>query len=223
VINHVEAINEIWKDVIGYEDYYQISNLGSIRSKDRQVYNGKAYYTKKGRLLKPTMNTTGYWKIELKSTGCSRKTIKIHRLVAIAFIENPLNKPDIKHFDGNKLNNIVTNLEWCTHMDSFKISKEELYEMYVVKNMRRREIADALSVALHIVNSHLKKYGIKKSSDKIFEVRSIYGVKLVDIIADINAGLKNNEIAKKYNCSSGLIATRRYQLKNNMIRKDDTN
>ena len=94
---------EIWKDIKNYEGYYQVSNFGNIRSlHKRNKYN----------LMKLPIKR-GYYQIGLRKDG-TRKFCQVHRLVAQAFIDNPLNLPQVNHKDENKLNNIVDNLEWCT-------------------------------------------------------------------------------------------------------------
>lgn len=91
---------EIWKDVVGAEDYYQISNLGRIKSKGT------------GEILKPSKSGE-YRHIELRY-GID-KNVLIHRLVAEAFVPNPLNLPCVNHIDEDKENNRADNLEWCTY------------------------------------------------------------------------------------------------------------
>jgi hypothetical protein len=95
--------NEIWKDVYGYEGLYQISNLGNVRSNYK--------------LLTPQKTRFGYMKIRL-SINNVRKGFFMHRLVAIAFIENKENKRCVNHKDGIKTNNNVDNLEWATHSEN---------------------------------------------------------------------------------------------------------
>lgn len=97
-------MEEIWKDIKDYEGHYQVSNLGNVRS----IKNNKKI------LLKPYKNVkrSGYLEVYLRLPG-SKKTFKIHRLVAQAFIENPNNLPQINHKDENKEHNNVNNLEWC--------------------------------------------------------------------------------------------------------------
>lgn len=110
---------EIWKDIEGYENYYQISNLGNIKSLPRKIINNKGYYISKEKILSAGLSASGYMHIALCRFG-KNKTFKIHRLKAIAFIPNPENKPCINHIDGNKLNNDIYNLEWCTHSENHK-------------------------------------------------------------------------------------------------------
>ena len=96
-------MEEIWKDIEGYEGLYQISNKGRVKS----LKWGKE------RILKPGITSSGYLKVLLCKNGMI-KHIKIHRLVANAFITNPENKPQVNHKDENKFNNSVNNLEWST-------------------------------------------------------------------------------------------------------------
>ena len=96
-------MKELWLDILGLENYYQISNTGKIKNKN-------------GKLLKPYLQN-GYLRIGLFKNN-KTKSFYIHRLVATAFIKNKENKPIINHIDGNKLNNSVNNLEWCTYAEN---------------------------------------------------------------------------------------------------------
>ena len=89
---------EEFRDIPGYEGVYEVSNLGRVR--------------RNGRILKPTNDRGGYLFVNLCKNG-TRKTVKIHRLVAYAFLPNPQNLPQINHIDEDKTNNAVDNLEWC--------------------------------------------------------------------------------------------------------------
>ncbi|MGN1298135.1 MAG: NUMOD4 domain-containing protein [Clostridia bacterium] len=111
-------MEEVWKDIDGYEGLYQVSNLGRVKSFDRYVKNKMSNKNiKKGRVLRPCVSKYGYLNVNLvKNT--KGKTSAIHRLVAIAFIENPENKLCVNHIDGNKKNNNVYNLEWVTHSEN---------------------------------------------------------------------------------------------------------
>ena len=106
-------MEEIWKDVPGYDGLYQVSNLGRVKSmKKTYLICNKVAYTKQESILKQSL-TKGYYKVELNSRGKS-KNFLVHRLVAMAFIPNPNNLPQINHKDENPQNNCVDNLEWCT-------------------------------------------------------------------------------------------------------------
>ena len=100
-------MNEIWKDILGYEGLYQISNLGDVRSLN---YN----HTGEIKLLKQSTDKYGYKRVGLFKNGKEKKYL-IHRLVAMTFIPNPDNLPIINHKDEDKTNNNVNNLEWCTY------------------------------------------------------------------------------------------------------------
>lgn len=140
----VETQNEIWKDAPGYEGYYQVSNLGNIKSLSRYVNHGSYKYFRNSRIRKPFI-AGGYYQLTLDIDG-QHSNEMIHRLVAKAFIDNPENHPYVNHKDGNKLNNCVDNLEWCTASDNAKhavklglIRKDDL-----IKNSRLG--ADKVSV-----------------------------------------------------------------------------
>lgn len=105
--------NEIWKDIPGYEGYYQVSNLGRVKSLSRIVANPLGAYISKERILKLTHRKDGYINTSLLKDKVAKKMF-VHRLVAMAFIPNPNNYPDINHKDENPSNNCVENLEWCT-------------------------------------------------------------------------------------------------------------
>ncbi len=107
-------MNEIWKDIEGYEGLYQISNLGRVKRLDRYVKGRWGnYYLLNGKLIKERKTKDGYLRVGLQ-TGKKQKMFAIHRLVAKAFIPNPDNLPQVNHKDENKENNCVDNLEWCT-------------------------------------------------------------------------------------------------------------
>lgn len=103
---------ETWRQVVGFEGIYEVSDNGNIRSVDRFVPNRKNKFNK-GNNLKLKISNFGYARVGL-CDGYSQKFRFVHRLVAFAFIPNPDNKPYINHIDGNKLNNCIENLEWVT-------------------------------------------------------------------------------------------------------------
>lgn len=106
---------EIWKDIEGYENLYQVSNYGRVRSVDRYVnYLRGGKRLMKGKIIKQTSTTLGYKQVKLCKDGKSKNNL-IHRLVAESFIPNQYNLPEVNHIDENKSNNRVDNLEWVTH------------------------------------------------------------------------------------------------------------
>lgn len=111
---------EIWKPVVGWEKDYEVSSYGRIRSRDRAVgvrtYGKETHKTIKGRMMTPQYDKDGYFVIHLRDTFNGRnRLLKLHRLVAEAFIPNTENYPQIDHIDGNRDNNFVENLRWCTN------------------------------------------------------------------------------------------------------------
>ena len=112
-------MEEIWKDVLGFEEFYQVSSLGRVRGKDRLVrHSGTLERIQYGKLIKPRVNKrNGYVHVGLHKDGIA-KSCKIHRLVALAFIDNIENKPEVNHLDENKSNNRVDNLMWATKIEN---------------------------------------------------------------------------------------------------------
>ncbi|ATC61752.1 NUMOD4 motif-containing HNH endonuclease [Pseudolactococcus raffinolactis] len=110
---------EVWKDVLGYEGYYQVSNCGRIRTVENRPYMEQQYDLDlyKQHFLSPSKSPNGYRHITFCVNGI-KKTKSIHRIVAEAFLPNHSDKPEVNHIDGNKENNHVENLEWCTASDN---------------------------------------------------------------------------------------------------------
>ena len=105
-------MEEIWRKIPGVPDYYEVSNLGRTRSLDHDTPTKHGFRHFKGRVLKQKENYQGY----LVFGYGSSHTMYVHRAVALAFIPNPNNYPEINHKDENKHNNCVDNLEWCSRL-----------------------------------------------------------------------------------------------------------
>lgn len=138
-------LEEIWQDVILPDvdvGRYQVSNLGNIRSNDWQVKNRYGYRTVKGKVMK--LHGEPYTQCSL-----SNKAYYVHRVVAIHFIPNPDNLPEVNHIDGNIRNNCVDNLEWCNkstnaqHMYQNGMSCKATPVICVEDNIQFRSISEA--------------------------------------------------------------------------------
>lgn len=117
-------MTEIWKDIQGYEGFYQISNLGNVKSLERVVDKGNGILQhRKERIMNKRESVDGYYVAKLNVNKKS-KSIAIHILVARHFIDNPNNYPEVNHKDCNRKNNQVDNLEWCTHQQNVEHSKQ---------------------------------------------------------------------------------------------------
>ena len=168
---------EIWRDITGYEGLYQISNLGNVR-------NIKFY-----RKVNPYEHK-GYLRVALcKNNHCTHSYV--HRLVAQEFILNSSNKPEVNHKDGNKLNNCVFNLEWCTHQENMEHARKTgLWK--VTENMKR-------ALIIH----HKKPVSQYTMSGKF--VRSFDSAKSASDYTNINSGNITLCCKGKRNSAGGYI------------------
>lgn len=115
---YMTKLKEIWKEIPNYEGLYKVSNLGRIKSLKRIIsLFGKLDRVHAERILRSSKGTNGYLQVYLCYDGL-RPVFRVHRIVAFAFVENPLNKLYVNHKDGNRQNNHVSNLEWCTKSEN---------------------------------------------------------------------------------------------------------
>ena len=109
-------MKEVWVDICGYDGFYQVSNIGNVR-RTRYCDAASASHHTPMRNMKSHVSSLGYHRIKLTINGVSKLHF-IHRLVAGSFIPNPNGLPCVNHMDGNKSNNCVSNLEWCSHAEN---------------------------------------------------------------------------------------------------------
>jgi hypothetical protein len=149
---------EIIKPLPGYEKEYAISNLGNVYS---LIFKSRHGTFKRQKLLKPNISKSGYFSFALGSQkdGLMKRYL-LHRLVALTFLPNPNNKPIVNHIDGDKSNNAVSNLEWCTvseneihahktglknfsknHRANACLNQDQVEEIRTIKNLTQRSIA----------------------------------------------------------------------------------
>lgn len=122
----------IWRDVSGYEGLYQVSDSGVVRNKRTSA------------VLKVSINHGGYERVKLyKHIDGKRvaKTFLVHRLIALSFVPNEENKPQVNHIDGNKKNNCANNLEWCTQSENLAHSvRIGLRDMSCCTNVTKKKV-----------------------------------------------------------------------------------
>lgn len=165
---------EIWKDIKGYEGFYQVSNLGNIKSLQRFIKRQSGFEVfVRQRILKPGKSKKGYWLVVLRNSG-KDGTQKVHRLVAQHFIENPKNFDQVNHKDGIKTNNHVDNLEWCDNslnqIHSYRVlgKKGHMAGKHGKNNPNSKKVAQIKNgVTLKIFDSSVeafKQTGIHRSN-----------------------------------------------------------
>jgi len=131
---------EQWEDIKGYEGIYQVSNIGEIKKLETKMpmpYGG--FRLDKEKILVKAVCKKGYYNIGLSKSN-KKSSYKVHRLVALAFIPNPENKPQVNHKNGVKTDNCVGNLEWCTGSENVKHSYKNGLSDNVLKAASKKVI-----------------------------------------------------------------------------------
>lgn len=184
-------LNEEFRDVKGFEGIYQVSNYGRIKSLKRTLnqYNGYGYssHPYRERILSLYKHKYGYWAVNL-SKKCKGHLHQVHRLVAMAFIPNPANKPCVNHLDCNPSNNRIDNLEWCTQKENIE---------YCIKLNRRCDFKGSKSPCAKQVILRDKDGNFIKEYGCLNDVAKDLGVSKALICLYLKDKIKR----KKYNIS----------------------
>jgi hypothetical protein len=110
-------VGEEWRPIDGYEEFYQVSNLGRIKALPRKTGNRQGSYITPERILKPYVCKSGYCDVSLYSQGKPKK-FRVHRLVALAFVPKEEMREYVNHKNSDRKDNVATNLEWCTPLEN---------------------------------------------------------------------------------------------------------
>ena len=121
----MKAIKEIWKNINGYEDRYQVSNFGRVKSKPFVRGNHTGTYVTEEKIMKLQKNKKGYLRVSLYK-NYKAKMFSVHRLVAEAFLINEMKYKEVNHKDFDKTNNKVSNLEWCSRIYNLNYGDTQL-------------------------------------------------------------------------------------------------
>lgn len=133
-------LQEIWKDIPGFESRFKVSNHGRIKSIDRLV---NSVHGPKSKRVKGCIRVIGYDRAGYANINLEEKTYSLHRIVGKVFIPNPENKPEINHKDGNKANNHVSNLEWVS------VSENKKHRYRVLKQPPSRSMLGKTGLLMH--------------------------------------------------------------------------
>lgn len=212
---------EIWKDInvingVDYTGYYRVSNFGRVKSLERTVKrrNG-SLRTVKERIMVQTVFNKEYLKVGLSKYG-KVKNMPVHRLVAIAFIPNPLNKPQINHIDSNPSNNHVNNLEWVTPKENMRhaiefgnmngiLKKDTADVIKLYKNGRSaQQISKIYKVGAKTITGVLKRNNIFiRNKSQAILIKNTYDKQKIIDLYQLGAG--SPKIAKLFNISESTI------------------
>ena len=159
---------EIWKNIENYEGY-QISNFGNVKSLSKKIKCKNGFRTTKEKILKLKKSKQGYLSIQLKNKG---NFFSVHRLVALAFIDNPENKPQVNHINGIKHDNRIDNLEWCNQSENqihAYVNKLQIPSLHNRPNGENQGLSKLKNEdVMFILENYKKGMGIKFS--KLFNV-----------------------------------------------------
>ena len=163
-------MKEVWKDILGYEGLYQVNEYGNVKSLSRTITKGNITYVTKDRILKQSVDSVGYPYVNL-SDYKKQKTFRVHQLVAVAFLNHTPDKHKglvIDHIDGNKLNNMTTNLQLITNKKNTSKDRKNKTSKYTGVSLHKQSNK---WLAQFKENGRVKYLGIFKTEE---EARDTY-------------------------------------------------
>lgn len=188
-------MQEIWKEIKLYGRTYEVSNLGQVRTVEERLQRSSGeYYTIRPRVLKQRLNSDGYCQVTV-GFHSKRTVVRVHRLVAMAFIPNPQNKEEVNHIDFDRTNNRVDNLEWVSHSDNIKYSA-----------INNKEVISASKAG---ANNGRATY----TEDDVRKIREMYdnGISVMDIIKEFYPTLDFTERKKKWSRVSDIAKRKTFK------------
>ena len=208
---------EVWKDIQGYEKVYQVSNLGRVKSLERYIIknNNIKFYVRE-RILKQSKTGPDYWYVRLSYKGIVFKK-SVHRLVAITFIPNPLNKRCVNHIDSNHLNNNVSNLEWNTYKEN---SIHAAKHAYLIKNYNVTKIINEYNSGLSLIDVGVLNNLSNSTIQRVLNIENVLIRKSSQpkkryylILNLLNNKMSTKEISLKLNITSGNVRSYKFRMK----------
>lgn len=158
---------EIWKNIPNYEDKYQVSNLGRVKSLQR--WSGTKFYDREYILNNYVNKKNGYVYVYLTKNNKS-KNVRLHKLVAENFIDNSNNYNQINHIDGNKQNNNVENLEWCNSSynirDMYKRNGKYLKDNEIIEKYKKLKSCNKVAKIFNMSGENIRQILIRNNIDR---------------------------------------------------------
>lgn len=199
-------MEEIWKDVPGYEGIYSVSTTGLVTNYGRVVAGGRG--REKPKLLKPRIDKKGYLRLDFVNKDGKRSMVGVHRVVALTFIPNPYNKPFVDHIDGDKQNNSIDNLRWCTMMEN--THNPVTYERYKISMQSLK--------GRHLSDEHKRKLSeVRKGTHPSLETRMLQSKRRTESAKPILQLSPNGEVIREWR--SVLLASEKLGIDKSAIYK----